>query len=569
MTDKGPDSIQPQTEIHTDGGAAITGNVTVKGDFIGRDKLIVIGSLRIPLWAVYACATVIAVTAVVLITLSTRTYSILTQPSPTATPFVMSSASYNIAVSPFVAVDSGGKVIHDSPESHDVLEKIVSFLSKDDAATRYLRDVTGQAIAIESLPNDLQIQDMSDVKNIEVLARQVHAQAVVYGWMRQVGDGVWQIRPSFYIAGSNQLVEGNLLGEYEVPTAITYSRQNQSAVRDATTDMDGLVTKMVTWFTGISEYERYDRKHLCQAAWMFQQVASGVDRADADWLNKSCSLTYAAGTSPANPIGDVLSQLFLGDAYLHLAFQSYPDKLAVARFLDLADKSYSAGLAQDKSNPRFDVELAQSAFERARMNQKSYRWNTLDYCVGIDDGRLAESKRLFDSALATVETSKTHGVDSLRLKYVEAISHRGLGRIAALHYLRLRCDPPSSSSADYSDAVTHLQAVITLAGTDHSGVLIRTAMLAHVALSEIEIAHAYSPVVTKAEREPLIAEAIEHVRQAFALTHGNSQTAFVQTTLLDELIRDTRYCDIVRSPKTAGQDFSKVCSKENSNEIKT
>jgi hypothetical protein len=121
-----PSESQSQPSIDTGGGTVVQGNVEIRrGDFIGRDKVIYIGSIKVPRWLAYAAvallATVVTAQAAGLWQLSDVAWQ-LNQPTPTPLPTLAPTPTatpkpqrmtgdFNLVVAQFGALDDQGNPV--------------------------------------------------------------------------------------------------------------------------------------------------------------------------------------------------------------------------------------------------------------------------------------------------------------------------------------------------------------------------------------------------------------------------------------------------------------------------
>lgn len=565
-TDRPPDFNEPIAKANP--RTVIYGNVTTGKDFVGRDKVTIIGSLRIPRWLLFTISSslIVIVVGVLATTIFTgRTFFIVAEPTlppmppPTPTRFTMPLGSYNILVLPFRA-DNLQKEATASNVAEDITAIIVEFLRKDQTLLDRLGEIVGQGITIAELPQEA---PGINLKNIAQLTQEVNAQVAIYGDVNQVSDDTWELQPSFYIPASEQLVEGSMFGEHHLAIRISYTPQSQSSVRDMTMTMRIIVTKMVVWLTGISVYERYDHEHLCQAAWIFEQTLQSPHE-ETEWLLQSCQTTLIGSAKSGSmadlptmqlQIGNEISYLFLGNAYLQLAYDAYPNKESVTKFLSLADDSYVAGQSLASQNLRFTVGLAQSNFEKARVNQEAYLWYEKGYCKGVDANHLALAQKYMKLTLDAINLQDENKIsDSMR--YAEAIAYFGLGRISAWRFL---CE--SFASANYHEATNYLQKVVDLQKEFSIIALIRPALYAELEISTLLAAKATDKGTSPTEVEKLAYESTEHIQNAYTLTQDQRLSSYVRNILVTKLAQDERFCIIASSPLIA-QEFSQLCSKK-------
>lgn len=436
--------LSESPQINTEGGSVVHGNISIDdGDFIGRDKNIYIGTLKIPRWllAIITLAAIIILIILVYISnrsratanitsaVATRVYepTATSSPIPTLTPIVMGDDVFGIAIAALNAINVKGETLQ-SDFASSISDSIASYINEQ---ANELRDVIGQSVEIWG--SELVQQTVTEDTASEA-ANSLNADILVFGTMYQIDESRWRLQPSFYLSEKAVRESVNLGGEYPLGNEILYRADSNSSLRDINTNLRIRLKALSQIFVGVS-YIAYDNKDGYQrAAQVLQQAIDDLQPANSD-----------------DDVGKEVIYHFLGSAYFLWSTLLNDDSVERLEVLEKARVAYNGALAVNPQFVRAHNGLGSTLFQISRplageTNQEdpcNWKWDTFD-----------AAREQYQIAL---DVDSRHKPPS---GYVNFYSHFGLGRI---HFYQGVCRNGGNFEValeDWQKAHEHYKAVL-------------------------------------------------------------------------------------------------------------
>ena len=472
---------QITSQVYTDGGAAISGDVNSGGDFVGRDQIsnIFIRLSKIPPWL----ATILVI-GIVLIT-SALIYIVYQFLPPCEMP---GKGSFNIAIAELTAMDINGQLV-DNSEARERAISIAKFI-KEQADT--LTEIIKEQVVVWG-PED----GVSSIKVGEesLRATAINADLLIYGNLQQLNEEQWQIEPKFYLQDEAINLAQELAGEHALGRKLRYAPSKvagRGAVNDALRVRTEALSKLIY---GLSEMTGYEFESYHRASEIFQDIAD-----NSEWAKLN------------DNSGQEILYLFLGNAYF--AEGSLIDDENTDRN-DRLSRSKTAFLKAVELNPTY----ARSYNGLGSVNFQLARPSGVATDCEWDWPLIDDAERSFQHSLsAPIEEKPDSG-------QVDTRAHFGLGRI---YFWRGYCldgtqwdlaeDSYDFVLADldtFSDPPPYL---LNLAAYTHTD-------LGFIALQKSEYYQSIPDAIEQNKAAPLLAEAIGHYKQAFKFIGETQQTA--------------------------------------------
>ncbi len=365
-------------------------------------------------------------------------------PIPTATRVVMPAGDYNIAVAPFMSFDISNNPI-DIPEARERAISITRFLATENDFLAHWRFMIAKNINIWG---PAQFIPMIAPETVTEVAKELGANILVYGVLKQLSDTQWELRPYFYVASLLERPAATIdefVGPYSLGMSITYNPLDHSDIRDLTFTLESRLRNLALMFVGLDYHENRTIEGYCQAAQFFGSIISNdtlaIRKVEQCAVIKSVPVDRNATVS-IDQSGRTLAALFLGNTYLQLARELNKSNQNYLIALEQAKGAYNLGLEINLTYPRLLNGLANALyFEVMTNDQKS--------CDSLDWKQMEQAQSLYMQSLASTTLDNLQPNSEIFFRYVEISSNLGLGRIYNAMYT---CTPDEVPKFEMSKA---------------------------------------------------------------------------------------------------------------------
>lgn len=483
--------IDIHQSVNTQGGTYISGSVdTDGGDFIGRDKNIYIGSIKIPHWLLFTLTASIMVITIIVVGIA---YQFLP-------PSAMPDGNFNIAVAELSAFNEHGKQIN-SKESVDRAKSIAKFLTNQEDA---LTTVIGQQVLIWG--PDQGVKPIIPGTEKETAAT-LKADVLIYGSLHQIDDNQWLFQPRFYLTDLAVGQADELRGEYAFGSEILYRTQSTASTKDLNITLQNRIEALAEMLVGLSYLASGFPKEYDRAIETFQKVAS-----ESTW-----------GKANDNTGQEILYH-FLGNSYLVRA-TAYEDSSLERK--PMLEKSKQAFMAALKLNPiyvRSYNGLGAADFQIARslegLDKCNWDWSLLD-----------EAEQAFQKALKSPDEQKPIS------GFVDLRSHFGIGRV---HHIRGICplNGIPETEQEWNKAQNHYQIMLDQFQqiSEPFAQLMNVAAYAHADLGIEALIQAQFRITgeireSESESSELLQDSIQHFQQVIILNQKAKTTESVDHSI--------------------------------------
>lgn len=359
--------------------------------------------------------------------------------TPTATPFVMTSDTFNIAVSEFEALDRAGNRVA-AEDAHYIPRLISREIARNESLKQQIDDVYQMSMFVADAGNGLPKKDGDEAG---VFAERVGAHVLVFGVLEQQSQNRWQVQPMFYIRGRHFLRVPELFDETALGKPIEYRVDNPASRGDLIAQIGDRIQALGYLLTGLVQYERDDASAYERATAAFEAILS-----ETQW-----------GKS-AKHEGQEIVYLLAGNSYLiraDLAEQT-GDMIQKEAMLREGEEHYRKGLAYNNQYAKIHGALGVAKWELLPKQQD---------CSQTEKDILHEVEYHLASALSILgETGQS--VESVQLS-----AHLYLGRI---NLRRFYC---STAPENLQLAIEHFSKVIRMFGVVDRSFHLRLVARAH------------------------------------------------------------------------------------------
>ncbi len=347
---------------------------------------------------------------------------------PPPPPTVMPADTYNIAVTPFQAVDASGQVV-ELEEAEVRAESIAAFLrSQADAITQ----VTNQAVTVWGPKEGLAPVAEADAQTrMEAL----NADVLVYGVLRQIQGHEWTLEPRFLLRGleleSGPVQAAELQGSHALGRPITYTLDNPVG--------EGEVNEAIA-------VRLEALAHLLRG---FVYLSQGSDQGYRRAIEAFQDATRTEWGSAADGSGQEVLYHFLGSAYIQYLYFAENQGRPLEERRALLEDARAALDEAHRRNPNYmRTYNAQGGvrFQLARLPSLEG-----DFC-NWDWDLLADAQGWFQDALAADPALKTDSGD------VDFVANFWLGRIAFTQSVCGRADAWEEARSRYSQVIDRYEA---------------------------------------------------------------------------------------------------------------
>ncbi len=209
----------------------------------------------------------------------------------------MSGMGFNVAVAPFTVLDANGKYMK-SNKGTEYAKEVTRFLQGEADA---LHNVITQTVTIQG-PDELVIPAVTEVNAADV-AKQLKARILLFGQIKQIKPGSWELTPSLYFEEPAAALAPELGGIYGFGTPFSFGEDMAgNSVFDST--WQERMHALAPILTGLSFYSQGSANMYEHAIYFFEQAKNTT------WAKKEDG-------------GQEILYFFLGNAYVSYAVLIY------------------------------------------------------------------------------------------------------------------------------------------------------------------------------------------------------------------------------------------------------
>lgn len=274
-------------------------------------------------------------------------------------PTSMPEGTYNVAVAEFDAVD-----VNEQPvKTKDATVYAMSIANYLQAEKDTMRHIMSQEVSVWG-PDDgvRKVESGEEKKRFSDLK----ANILVYGTLRELPDGQWQLEPAFYLPPQTVQHAQELGGSYALGTPIKYQRGNMAKEGELNKTLQIRVKALSQLLMGLSYYALGTGQEYQKAAETFKEAAD-----DPAW-----------GAAQERS-GQEILYLFLGNSLLKAAFFAEEDPAKRADLLGNSRQAYEKAKTLNDQYARSYNGLGSVLFQMAQptalaSDQCQWDWNLVD-----------------------------------------------------------------------------------------------------------------------------------------------------------------------------------------------
>jgi len=293
-------------QINTGGGPVIHGSVHIgDGDFVGRDKIIYIGGLKVPksflIWVSVALIVGILLLVVAIVVnqqirqntddIGRKAESIdakLGAPTvlvptltPTPTPEPMSDLPnfFNIAITQFGDVTNSND--YPSPSSINLSYALFKYINSE------FDGIDDVGLEIDVVHNHIGV--VKDKKEAEALANHLHADLVIYGTIVTNGE-MAELYPDFWVGDHPDTEE--LTGQHRLDQPIPFTTANITSSATVNVNLRTRAITLVSLTKGLVYLQQKKTEQAILSFLHAQQQLADLGQCSPSTTHKGCELVY-------------------------------------------------------------------------------------------------------------------------------------------------------------------------------------------------------------------------------------------------------------------------------------
>lgn len=460
-----------------------------------------IGKVVIPLWLLYFVALVLVA---ILSFIAYPSISSLFRPLEFPT-------GYNVVVAEFSTTADAERFVRNEAQQRSI-DLAVSLKSRGDLL-ELISEASGSQVNVlgpeyaDSADADKMLQSLGESNRINVL---------IHGEIIHRSGTKWELTPFFTVAERAVERAPELVGSYPLGAPIQYDTDVDSSMRNLRLQLDERLTVLVQMITGLSYHTQLTKSAYCHAVWFFWSVIQEPTlRMNTDYCD-SVNVPIALFEEQKERLtrarsGREVAYLFLGHAYLQLAYEAYKDgqlEPTAIQLLMRAKQAYERGIEANGTYIPLYTGLADIFYQEAVLLERRQ----------CDQPTTVKMERAFNLYQDIVDKVSTP--DALTV-YPLMISHLGLARI---YDWQFRCHSNEEEAKqvdnDIQNGARHFERIMELYKNHPSPTRVRLAITAHMESVYLWIAAPDRHFSNEQERYAKIRHHLEEAHD-LALDAGN------------------------------------------------
>lgn len=277
-------------------------------------------------------------------------------------PTRMPEGAFNVAVADFAVIDDKGNPIPDSnltpsaKEAKEQVQNLAGFLATE---ADQVEKILGQPINVWGPEHRIRPVQAGEE---ETRANDLHADVLIYGTLKQVGDESWSFDPEFYLSHDPLAPADELRGEHRLGAPLPFTAGQIASKKEVNSDLEARVKALTRVILALSSMNSDTVKGYHDAQQELQTAAQEFESTGAN-EGKGLDVIY----------------LFLGNAFIG---ESNLEQDAARRKELLAKgiENFNTAIAKNSQYPRAYNGLGSALFQMARpagQDQCAWDWDTL------------------------------------------------------------------------------------------------------------------------------------------------------------------------------------------------